>query len=132
MSETQNTWSEPKRERRTLDDGTVQITCAYRYCTGGRWFDVAATGRPARFCSTNCRVQNHRMEKRLIEENRLRVEHELRLAKRKAEHRDDWVTFLFENTPDNGRMTEAACVRLYEAMMEAEMIEGPFPQHPLF
>lgn len=82
----------------------------------------------ARFCSTNCRVACHRAHKenqRRIEERRKREEH---LARVTQAHRDRWIAFLLAHGPTSSRLTKASAEHLYEAMLEKDMIERPFPQ----
>lgn len=86
----------------------------------------------ARFCSTNCRVACHRAHKenqRRIAERNAREE-ALRAAKQ--EHQARWVSFLLEHGPTSSRLTKASAEHLYEAMLEHDMIERPFPQPRLF
>lgn len=114
----------------TLADGTVQHACEYHACTGGRWFTPARSD--ARYCSGNCRVAHHRYIKAMAQRKQERIERERYLADATRKHRQRWVQFLNEHTPERSSMTEAKCAELYEAMMEHGMIEGPFPQARLF
>ena len=119
-------------ELREMADGTVQKRCPGKELMGNwscvGWFDLPKTGRPPTYCSTTCRVAAHRDRARRAEQEAARIAREQYLAERTAVHRERWVKFLDEHTPDNGRMTAAKCAELYEALLAAHMIDGPFPQ----
>ena len=42
------------------DPGCVVLRCAYRHCRTLIHLDVTRPGQPRRFCSTRCRVAEHR------------------------------------------------------------------------
>lgn len=118
-----------------MGDGTVQKRCPGKAlgcwsCT--TWFDLPSTGRPPTYCSTNCRVAAHRDRKDRAAREAARIAHERHLAQLAEDHHLRWSTFLLDNLPHNSRVTVASIDRLYHAMIEANMIEGPFDQGRLF
>lgn len=114
-------------DTRTLADGTVQKWCEHEHCWV-RWFDVSGTGRPARFCSTNCRVAQHRLVKAREQAEADRIARELALAAANHDYDAALWQVCRQALPANSRASDAAVWELVAALRASKFVAGPFEQ----